>query len=351
MTELNTVLIAGVNGLIGRAIAQHFTARPSWRPIGLSRRKTAASPQPFLAVDLLDAQDCAAKLESLGQVTHLVYAARYDHKGGEPESASTNRVMLANLLDAVEPAAPALRHVHLVHGTKYYGHALRPRPLPYREEDERAPLDLFYYEQQDLIAERQRGKPWNWSVSRPHSFCSLRTDEPRSMTLLLAVYATLLREMGLPLIYPGTPDSFAARTQFTWLPTLARAVEWMLCTPACANQAYNVVNGDPRSWSQLWPVIAGYFGMRAGEPQAVTFADLAADKGAVWQKIVARHGLRPFDLQRDVQWVYGDYVLSLQWDVVSDMCKAGRDGFTERVDTEKMLVDSFDFYRRQKLIP
>lgn len=351
MTEPNTVLIAGANGLIGKAISHHFTERQSWQTIGLSRRRTAASPQPFLAVDLLDAQDCATKLESLRHVTHLVYAARHDHKGGEAESASTNRTMLVNLLDAIEPAAPALRHIHLVHGTKYYGHTLRPRPLPYREEDPRAPLDLFYYEQQDLLTERQRGKSWNWSVSRPHSFCSLRTDEPRSMTLLLAVYATLLHETGSPLIYPGTPESFAARTQFTWLPMLARAVEWMMCTPACANQAYNVVNGDSHSWSHLWPVIARYFDMQIGGPQAVTFTSLAADQGAAWRKIVARHGLRPLDLQRDVQWIYGDYVLSLQWDVFSDMSKAKRDGFTERVDTEKMLIDSFDFYRRQKLIP
>jgi nucleoside-diphosphate-sugar epimerase len=351
MDGKNTLLIAGINGQIGRAVMHHFGGLPAWSLVGLSRRQPSGSVQPFVAADLLDPDCCRAALRGLADITQIVYAARYDHADGKQESADINGRMLFNLLNAIEPVASKLRHIHLVHGTKYYGHSIRPGRVPYREDDERPPVDLFYYGQQDLVSARQRGQSWTWSISRPHSFCDLSVNEPRSMTLLVAVYATLLRESGLPLIFPGTRAAFEARTQFTWLPMLARAIEWMMHTPACANQAYNVVNGDPRCWEQLWHVVARYFDMDVGEPSPGMFAQFVAEKSALWQEIVTRHRLISLDLRKDVQWGYGDYALSFQWDVVSDMSKARRDGFSETVDTLKMWTDSFDFYRKNRVIP
>ena len=57
------------------------------------------------------------------------------------------------------------------------------------------------------------------------------------------------------------------------------------------------------------------------------------------------------DLLTIAQWPYGDYVLSVQWDVVSDMSKATRDGFTERVDSRRMWTAGFDYFREQRIIP
>jgi hypothetical protein len=56
-------------------------------------------------------------------------------------------------------------------------------------------------------------------------------------------------------------------------------------------------------------------------------------------------------LQTVAQWPYGDYVLSLQWDVVSDISKAQRDGFTETINTPKMFTGGFDYFREHKIIP
>src|SRR5690606_12586405 len=131
----NLVLVAGVTGQIGRCLADHFSSRPGWRVIGLSRRASSAGKFPTLAIDLLDAGSCRDAVADI-PVTHLVYAARHDHSGGKPESADTNVTMLSNLLQAVA-CKPGLQHIHLVHGTKYYGHALGPRKVPYCEEDEK----------------------------------------------------------------------------------------------------------------------------------------------------------------------------------------------------------------------
>ncbi|MEI6838324.1 MAG: NAD-dependent epimerase/dehydratase family protein [Alcaligenaceae bacterium] len=344
-------LIAGATGQIGSSVGMHLMGLGEWGPIGLARTPDPKAPYPMIAVDLTDSLDCQNKLAQLQDVTHVLYAARFDHFGGELESKETNVTMLRNLLDAIEPRSKNLQHLHLVHGTKYYGHTVQKRRTPYREDDACGNFKSFYFEQQQLVQQRQLGQNWSWSISRPHAFCNYRTDEARNMLLVLGLYASILRELGEPLHFPGTPRSFEVKTQFSWLPTLARSAVWMMTEPQCANQAYNIVNGDPLSWSELWPLFAQYFKMAVGQPNSSSFAQFAANKDAIWQSMIKKYDLKKTDLQTLAQWPYGDYVLSLQWDVVSDMSKAQRDGFTETINTPKMFLGGFDYFREHKMIP
>ena len=351
MNSSRLTLIAGATGQIGSSVGAHLFEQGGWNPIGLARAPKQDARYPMLALDLTNAQNCADKLAAITSVTHVLYAARFDHFGGELESRETNVRMLENLLNALNPASGNLQHIHLVHGTKYYGHTVRERPTPYQEDDACGNFNSFYFEQQSLLQEGQRGRKWSWSISRPHAFCNYRTDESRNMILIVGLYASILRELGLPLVYPGTLRSYRAKTQFSWLPTLARAVTWMMTDSRCANQAYNIVNGDPMSWSELWPLFAQYFEMECGTPEDCTFADFARQHTQTWLHMTSKYGLQNSDLAALAQWPYGDYVMSLQWDVVSDMRKAARDGFQERVNTPTMWLEGFDFFRTQKIIP
>ena len=128
-------LIAGATGQIGSSVGMHLMGLGDWGPLGLARTPDPQAAYPMLAVDLTNANDCLQKLAKLEGVTHVLYAARFDHFGGELESKDTNVAMLRNLLDALEPNAKALQHIHLVHGTKYYGHTVKERRTPYREDD------------------------------------------------------------------------------------------------------------------------------------------------------------------------------------------------------------------------
>src|SRR6185436_9149896 len=110
------------------------------------------------------------------------------------------------------------------------------------------------------------------------------------------------RELGLPLDFPGSPAAYQALTQFTDVPLLARAAAWMATEPRCANQSFNVVNGDHPRWSELWPRFAAWFGMEPGVPRALNLAQFMADKGPVWDRVVAKHALRKTDLHALVLW-------------------------------------------------
>jgi hypothetical protein len=176
-------------------------------------------------------------------------------------------------------------------------------------------------------------------------------NNPRSLILVVAVLAAIQRELGEPLYYPGSARSFEAVTQFTDLALLTRAIEWMASAPQCANQAFNVVNGDYPRWSGLWPRLATMLGVKAGPPRPVRLAQYMADKGPVWDAIVAKHHLQPTALEHLVLWNYGDYVFAPEWDIMSSMEKARRCGFNERVDTHEMFARLFEGYRAQRIIP
>ena len=343
-------LVAGATGIVGRRIAERLHAN-GWTVTGLCRRPDAGAPYELLAVDLTDAGQCRVRLSPLTSVTHIFYAARYDHPEGRAESVDVNAAMLVNLMDAIEPVAHELRHVHMVHGTKYYGHMLGPLSVPIPEEAPRARTPNFYFEHEDFIAKRQQGQRWMYTTARPHAFCDPDAGERRNIALLIALHATLARALGEPFEFPGTERAFHVRTQFTFVPMLARAAEWMATDMGCANESFNVVNGDSPGWSELWPRFAEYFGVRVGEPKRLRLADEVERKESVWQTLVHRHGLEPVRLSERVLWPYADYVFSPEWDVISSMTKARRHGFSESVDSVRMFIELFECFRRDKIIP
>jgi nucleoside-diphosphate-sugar epimerase len=344
-------LIAGATGIVGTRVAERLQGN-GWDVTGLCRRPPESKlPYRLVPVDLTDAADCRAKLAPLRTVTHLFYAARYDHPEGTSESVDVNAAMLANLIDALEPVARGLQHVHLVHGTKYYGHMLGPLKLPLTEESPRASSENFYFAHEDFVREASRGKSWAYSTSRPHTFCDPDPAEPRNAALLIAVYASLARALDLPLDFPGSERSFHARTQFTFVPMLARAIEWMAGEPRCANQSYNITNGDSPRWSELWPRFAAYFGVEAGGPTRTRLEDHVAGRDGVWQKLVRERGLAPGPLSERVLWPYADYLFAPEWDIISSNAKARRDGYGETVDSAEMFAGLFDRFRDEKIIP
>ncbi len=346
--QKNTALVAGASGLIGRRLGEQLEAS-GWDVIRLSRRAKADGKR-WVGVELGDAADCKAKLGNLPEVTHVFYAARSDHPEGVPESVDGNTVMLTNLVDAVENTS-ALKHVHAVHGSKYYGHMQGPVPVPIPEDAPRSPLNNYYFEQEDFLRERSQSGGWTFSTSRPHCFCDPGIDMPRSIGLVIATYAAIQRELGRPLDYPGTPKAFTAQTQFTDLGLLSRALAWMADAPGAANQCFNVVNGDAPTWQGLWAGFADYFGVAPGQATGFSLAAYLADKEPVWAEMGRKRGLKSTVLHKLTLPAYGDYQMRPQWDVVSSMAKLQSVGFAETVDSGAMFARQFDNYRAERIIP
>ena len=94
MTIHKKTLIAGATGQIGSSVGNYLAQTGGWNPLGLARNPGAHSAYPMIAIDLTNPEDCINKLSGLTDITHILYAARFDHYGGELESKDTNVEML-----------------------------------------------------------------------------------------------------------------------------------------------------------------------------------------------------------------------------------------------------------------
>jgi nucleoside-diphosphate-sugar epimerase len=353
MGQTATALIVGATGAAASRLTELLAARPDWQVIGLCRRPPADAPGRvrFLPLDLLDADACRRRLADGSEVTHIFYAARAMHGEGGDEPVADNLAMLRNLVEAIEPVARGLRHIHLVEGGKWYGLHHGPYRTPAREDDARHPSPNFYYDQQDFLADRQRGRSWSWSASRPNVICDFAPGRARNLVVILGAYAAICRELGVRLDFPGRPGAYATLTEVTDARHLARAMLWMATEPGCANQAFNITNGDLFRWQNLWPRLAAWFDMPAGGVQPLRLASWMPDTAAVWERIVARHGLRPTPFAEIALWGFGDFVLGQDFDLISDTTKARRFGFHDVVDSEAMLFEMLEQYRAARILP
>jgi nucleoside-diphosphate-sugar epimerase len=350
-TPLKVALIVGAQGIIGRNLVDYLATLTDWEVIGLSRRGGDASGRVrHLAVDLLDPADCRAKLSGLSQITHLFYAA-YQDRPTWAELVPPNLAMLVHVVEAVEPVATSLQHISLMQGYKVYGAHLGPFKTPARETDADHMPPEFNVDQQRFLQQRQVGKAWSWSALRPSVVGGFALGNPMNLAVAIAVYAAMSKELGLPLRFPGKPGAYDKLLEMTDAGLLARATVWAATEPRCANQAFNITNGDLFRWNELWPLLARFFELEVAPPLPLPLSVVMADKEPLWQAMVAKYELTPHTYQEVSCWGFADFVFSWDYDLFADGSKARRFGFHEFIDTEAMFRGIFEDLRRRKVIP
>jgi nucleoside-diphosphate-sugar epimerase len=346
-----SVLVAGAQGVIGRAAAEHFSSLPDTTVYGLSRRTIEELPGVIpLAVDLLSPAEVERVLAPLTDATHIIFGA-YVEKDTPAERSEVNVAMLRNLLTVVERSAAGLKHVTLYQGGKAYGADLGPFKTPAREDDPRLMGPNFYYDQEDFLRQRQAGKRWSFSVLRPEAVCGYAVGNPMNLAMAIAVYAAISKELGLPLRFPGPEGAYRALYQVTSAEILAKASAWAGETPSTANEIFNITNGDYFRWQFLWPKIAKAFAMEVAEPVPMPLAVYMADKAAVWARMTETYGLKPIAYEHLVSWPFADFIFHSAFDNISSTIKARAYGFHACIDTEEMFMRFFADLRRRRVLP
>jgi nucleoside-diphosphate-sugar epimerase len=344
-------LVVGASGLVGTNFLRHLSRHEDWETTSLSRRPPdAGMATRHVSLDLLDRAACIDVLASLRDITHVFYLSRAVEDRYTIKVAP-NVEMLQNLLDGLDGANGRLQHVQLMHGLKWYGSHLGPFRTPAKESHPRPVIANFYYDQYDFIVERQRGKGWTWSTLRPHFVCGVAIDSPSNIMSAICAYATVLKEMGQTLSFPGPVGNFNAAFTYTSVDLLAQAMLWAATDPRCANDSFNIVNGDYFRWRDLWPNIAAQYAMEVGPVRPIKLAEFMKDKEPIWLAAVARHGLQPNRLTNVADWHFADTVFGATWDQTASGVKAHQHGFPGMVDTEMMMADIVGEYRRHRIFP
>ncbi|MGH7961564.1 MAG: SDR family oxidoreductase [Candidatus Binatia bacterium] len=355
------ILVAGASGLVGYAAVRHFAQLPDWEVIGVSRRIPGGlEGATLLSVDLADKSRCTEVFSQMHDITHVAYAALYEKPGviqgwRERDQMETNLMMLRNLFEPLAAAAKDLQHVSLLQGTKAYGVHLTPIAIPARERWPRHRHENFYWLQEDYLREKQAGKSWRWTILRPQLIFGDAIGGNLNMIPAIGVYAALRREAGLPLSFPGGPP-FIFEAVDTDL--LARSLEWAATTPACANETFNITNGDVFTWQNVWPTIAEALGMEVGPPAPLSLGQEMPNRAAEWDAIRRKYQLRAPGMREFVgeSFPFADFCFAYGQEVspppiIVSTIKARQTGFHDCMDTEDMLRKWFRRMQEQRLLP
>jgi nucleoside-diphosphate-sugar epimerase len=348
-------LVVGVTGISGGNLARPLLS-DGWQvsgmcrnPVGLDERITR------LAVDLEDAEAVAAAVRGIAP-THVFFTT-WSRRPTEAENCDVNGRMLQNLLDGVA-AEKTVRHVALVTGLKHYlgpfeAYARAQPDTPFSEDQPRLPYENFYYVQEDILFDVAAHAGFTWTVHRPHTLIGWALGNAMNMGVTLAVYGAICRETGRKFRFPGSREQWEAVTDVTDAALLADHLIWAATTPAAANQALNIVNGDVFRWRRLWPQLAAALGVEPvpfdGEP--VPLEEQMVDAAEVWPEIVRRHGLRESNVERLASWWHTDADLGRTVEAFTDMGRSRRLGFMSIRDSESSFTDLFARLRSERIVP
>ncbi len=211
-----------------------------------------------------------------------------------------------------------------------------PRPVqdaPAKEDDPRPPqLQHLYYDQQDLLTNLARSKAWSILQRAPARDLGFALgNQLNIISRSYFVYATILREQGKPLTFPGMPGAFTSIYQATDAGLLARAMVWMATSPACADQSFNVhelvtssatrICGRPSRATSAWSWAASRCSRRPCRRDG-------HDKEPLWAGINRKYGLKGHPISALANWNFGNYAL---------LQRLGRDVLDHQAETVRLL--------------
>jgi len=103
----------------------------------------------------------------------------------------------------------------------------------------------------------------------------------------------------------------------------------------------------------MWGRIAEWFGLEAApfDGSVQPLEQQMAEDAAIWRRIAERDGLVEADLSRLVSPWHTDADLGRPIEVVTDMSKSRRLGFTAYQPTDDAFFDLFAELRADRLIP
>lgn len=353
----NIALVVGSTGITGSNLAENLISK-GWTTYGLARNpRTDIAGLRSIAANLLDKSDLSEKLRDIAP-THVFFTT-WMRNETEVENIRVNSALVRNLLDTLS-ARKTVKHVALVTGLKHYlgpfdayAKAGTLPETPVREEHPRLAIDNFYYAQEDEVYAAADRDGFTWSIHRPHTVIGHAVGNLMNMGSTLAVYASICKETGRPFRFPGSAAQWEGISDVTDAQILAEQMIWAATTNAAHNEAFNIANGDVFRWKWLWKQIADWFGV---EPVGFdgTIHPLETEMEGdvpVWQEIATKYQLKEPALGRISNAWHTDLDLGRPLEVMTDMAKSRKLGFTAYKDTRESFFELFTRLRAEKLIP
>ena len=370
-TPQSVGLVVGVTGIVGNSLAEILplsnTPGGPWKVYGVARRPqppwNADHPVEYIQCDISDANDAVSKLSSLTDITHIFYVS-WTNRPTESENCKVNGAMFKNVLAAVIPIAPNLRHICLQTGTKHYAGPfellgkIKSHEAPFTEDLPRLDVPNFYYTQEDILFEEaSKTEKLTWSIHRPEVIFGFSPLSMMNMIGTLCVYASICKHENKPLKFPGSKATWNCYTVASDAHLIAEQHIWAAVDENAKNEAFNCNNGDVFKWKHLWQVLAEKFGVEFVGPDdderqstLLSLDEMMKDKGPVWDEIVRENGLSPTRLEDVGCWWFVDDVLGRECSL-DCMNKSKEHGFLGFRNSKSSFISWIDKTKAYKIVP
>ncbi|KAJ4701655.1 3-oxo-Delta(4,5)-steroid 5-beta-reductase-like [Melia azedarach] len=363
----NVGLIVGVTGIVGNSLAEILplsdTPGGPWKVYGVARRPrlewNADHPVEYIQCDVSNPGETQAKLSQLSDVTHIFYVT-WASRSTEAENCEVNGAMFRNVLHAVIPNAPNLRHICLQTGGKHYVGPfelfgkIQIHDTPFTEDLPRLNVPNFYYTQEDILFEEvERKEDLTWTVHRPQVIFGFSPYSLMNIVGTLCVYAAICKHEGVPLIFPGTKAAWDCYSVASDADLIAEQQIWAAVDPYARNEAFNCNNGDVFKWKHLWKVLAEQFGIENygfQEGDRVKLEEIMKGKEGIWEEIVKENQLQPTKLDEVGVWWFVDTMLSGAA-LLDSMNKSKEHGFLGFRNSKNSFITWIDRVKSYRIVP
>ncbi|CRK16750.1 Short chain dehydrogenase sirQ like protein [Verticillium longisporum] len=394
MTQ-NHALIYGASGITGwsitNALLEGYPSKDTFASITALTNRPLGPDAAFWpkleklqiasGVDILTSKgqdgleaDLKVKVKNIASISHVYFFA-YIMDTDPAKECETNKELIKRAISAVENLSQNLKFVVLPTGTKAYGvHLLDENfpfknDLPLRESLPRIPepyaSQMFYYDQTDMLVEMAKGKPWTWCEVIPDNIIGFVPNNniyclAQTVGTYLALYAEL-EGKGAEVPFPGTKRSWRNLSNESNQDIVARVCIYASLHPeTTAEQRYNATdNSQPSSWSEKWPIICEYFGLKGTAPPkggaGPQPAQYLADHFDDWKALEQRYGLVSGRVGNDRSFGPFAYfiITMLDFDRQMDLSKCHEmwGSAKEEIDTKTSWWTTLDRFRKAKIIP
>ncbi|BES73194.1 SDR family oxidoreductase [Marinobacter nanhaiticus D15-8W] len=342
------MLVAGASGVTGRGTTEAMEAA-GWDVTTLSRSDQGPGKGRHISGDLLDKSSLKRHGSSLGKISHVCYAALKPNDDAALE-ADENAAMFENLVNTLIDVGAPLERVIFLQGAKVYGAHLGVYKTPAREDDSRHFPPNLYFRHEDF-AKTLPEKGIRWTALRPDIVLGHSLGSAMNLGNLIGLYGSLCREMGVAFQFPGPAEAYEVLVNACDAEVVGDAVRW--AAEDGKDGAYNITNGDQFRWKHLWPRLAEWFGLDAGEPQPINLQTrLNQHAKTVWRNLAEREKLAVADIDQIAQGGFGDFIFNVERDAVLDLTKARQAGFQAMCRrTEESLIQHLNSMVERGLIP
>ncbi|MGH9094380.1 MAG: short-chain dehydrogenase, partial [Acidimicrobiales bacterium] len=178
-----------------------------------------------------------------------------------------------------------------------------------------------------------------FTIMRPQIVVGPNTGVVMNLPPVIGAYAAICKEEGRPFGFPGGVPWVLEAVDCR---LVAGAIRWAADASGAAGEHFNLTNGEVFSWRDLWPAFAEELGVEPGPDQPVRLSEHLPAKAAVWEEIVAKHGLRPNSMTELLgeSHHYADFCFAYGAEespppAFVSTVKIKQAGFTETWDTEE----------------